>query len=101
MNIRKHNRNAWNKQVEYENRWTVPVTSDIIDAVRNDEWKIVLTPTIPVPKEWFPNLNGAQVLCLASGGGLYEDRCNPEDNDLLNQCMPTFIATRADKPAGT
>jgi SAM-dependent methyltransferase len=67
--IRNHNRNAWNKQVEYKNPWTIPETSEVIDAARNGEWQIVLTPTIPVPKEWFPDLNGAQVLCLASGGG--------------------------------
>ena len=30
---------------------------------------LLLTPTKPVPKEWFPNLVGTRVLCLASGGG--------------------------------
>jgi SAM-dependent methyltransferase len=29
----------------------------------------VLTPTIPVPLDWFPPLKAAEVLCLASGGG--------------------------------
>ena len=28
-----------------------------------------MTPTKPVPLEWFPNLNGRKILCLASGGG--------------------------------
>ena len=28
MNIRKHNRQAWNKQVDYGNEWTVPVTPE-------------------------------------------------------------------------
>ena len=28
---------------------------------------------------------------------LYEDRCPPEDNDLLGRYISTFIATRADK----
>jgi SAM-dependent methyltransferase len=67
--IREHNRNAWNRQVDFGNPWTVPVSSQVIEAARKGDWHIVLTPTIPVPKEWFPNLNDAQVLCLASGGG--------------------------------
>jgi len=29
----------------------------------------VLTPTKRVPREWFPPLDGREVLCLASGGG--------------------------------
>jgi SAM-dependent methyltransferase len=69
MNIRNHNCNAWNRQVEFNNPWTVPVSSQVIEAARNGEWHIILTPTIPVPQAWFPDLNGAQVLCLASGGG--------------------------------
>ena len=36
---------------------------------REGVWTIVLTPTKPVPSGWFPNLNGLDVLCLASGGG--------------------------------
>jgi len=68
-NIREHNRNAWNKQVEFKNPWTVPVSAQVTDAARNGEWHIILTPTIPVPIEWFPDLKGAKVLCLASGGG--------------------------------
>jgi SAM-dependent methyltransferase len=63
------NRQAWNAQVECGNRWTVPVSSEEIAAARRGEWQIVLTPTRPVPRSWFPNLDGAKVLCLASGGG--------------------------------
>src|SRR5204862_6104831 len=32
-------------------------------------WQVVLTPTRPVPREWFGDLDGAPVLGLASGGG--------------------------------
>ncbi len=46
MDVRQHNRLAWNKQVENGNPWT-----------------------IPVPHEWFPALSGCDVLGLASGGG--------------------------------
>lgn len=30
---------------------------------------MLLTPTKPVPKDWYPDLDGKSVLGLASGGG--------------------------------
>ena len=63
------NRRAWNALVAKGNRWTVPVEPEEITAARNGQWQIVLTPSRPVPPEWFPDLEGAKVLCLASGGG--------------------------------
>ena len=69
MDILKHNREAWNQQVRTGNIWTKPVDSWQIAAAKNGEWSILLTPTKPVPREWFPELEGKEVLCLASGGG--------------------------------
>lgn len=69
IDIRQFNREAWNRQVEAGNQWTLPVTSKAIEDARQGEWQIVLTPTIPVPRAWFGKLEGSQVLCLASGGG--------------------------------
>lgn len=70
MNITTINRKAWDKQVETGNPWTVPVTTEEVQAAREGNWKVVLTPTIPVPRTWFPTpLKGAELLCLASGGG--------------------------------
>ncbi len=69
MNIREYNRLAWNKEVERGNQWTVPVSSEAIAAARQGQWEIFLTPSKPVPEEWFPELRGLDVLCLASGGG--------------------------------
>ncbi len=69
MDIRSYNRTAWDYQVESENPWTVPVDAQTIAAAREGRWEILLTPTIPVPRDWFPALEGADVLCLASGGG--------------------------------
>jgi len=63
------NRRAWNALVEKGNRWTVPAGPEEIAAARTGRWQIVLTPSRPVPPEWFPDLEGAKVLCLASGGG--------------------------------
>ena len=70
MDVRSYNRDAWNKEVEGgENRWSIPVTHEIIEKARRREFSIVLTENIPVPQRWFPPLLGADVLCLASGGG--------------------------------
>jgi SAM-dependent methyltransferase len=69
MDIFAYNRRAWDCQVEKGNRWTVPADSDTIAAARRGDWQVVLTPTRPVPRGWFPCLAGLEVLCLASGGG--------------------------------
>lgn len=69
MDIIKYNKVAWNHEVKRGNKWTVPVNSEIVQQARKGKWSIVLTPTIPVPKDWFPPIKDLQVLCLASGGG--------------------------------
>jgi SAM-dependent methyltransferase len=60
--------------------WGTPVTHETFEAAQNGEWSVLLTPTKPVPKEWFPNLDGLDLLGLASGGG---------------QQMPLFAAAGA------
>ena len=30
---------------------------------------VILTPKLPVPREWFGDVRGKDILCLASGGG--------------------------------
>jgi len=69
MDIREYNRSAWDRLVQKGNRWTIPVSRDLINRARKGEWEIVLTPEKTVPKDWFPNIEGLDVLCLASGGG--------------------------------
>lgn len=69
MDPREHNRRAWNLQVARCNRWTIPVTPAEIAAARRGEWSVVLTPTKPVPRGWFPPLAGLEILGLASAGG--------------------------------
>src|SRR3712207_5809178 len=69
MDIQGYNRGAWDKEVERGNQWTVPVAPAVIEAARQGRWEVLLTDTKPVPKEWFPDLAGLDVLCLASGGG--------------------------------
>ena len=65
-----HNRSAWDLEVEAGNEWTVAVGPDVIAAARAGTWSVVLIGYDPVPRDWFgQNLAGADVLCLASGGG--------------------------------
>ena len=69
MNLLEHNRSAWNEEVKKGNQWTVPVTKAEIDSATKGDYRIVLTPFIPVPQEWLGNITGLNILCLASGGG--------------------------------
>jgi SAM-dependent methyltransferase len=69
MDIRGYNQEAWDREVERGNQWTVPVGPEVIEAARRGEWTVLLTDTKPVPQAWFPEMDGADVLCLASGGG--------------------------------
>lgn len=49
--------------------WGVAVSPELCAKARAGQWSVVLTPTKPVPKEWFPPLAGIHLLGLASGGG--------------------------------
>jgi SAM-dependent methyltransferase len=69
MDVRAYNRMAWDREVKRGNEWTVPVSREAIAAARQGQWEIFLTPSKAVPREWFPDLKGLDVLCLASGGG--------------------------------
>ena len=70
MDIRDYNRKAWDNYVDGgESLWTQPVSPEVIAKARNGDFSILLTEQKPVPREWFPPLNGLDALCLASGGG--------------------------------
>ncbi len=63
------NRRAWDAAVASGSIWTVPVPPDVVARARMGDWSIVLTPTRAVPRNWFPDLMGRDVLCLAGSGG--------------------------------
>ena len=67
----KYNGQAWDTQVAKGNRWTVPVSPKEIERARNGDFQIVLTPTKPVPMDWFPDFanSDCKLLCLAGAGG--------------------------------
>ena len=70
MDVRAYNREMWDKQVEYGNPWTIPVSSEVIAAARKGQWSVLLTENKPVPRSWFPpDLSNCDMLCLACGGG--------------------------------
>ncbi|WP_462413436.1 class I SAM-dependent methyltransferase [Neobacillus sp. Marseille-QA0830] len=49
--------------------WGIPISHETYEKAVRGEWNVFLTPTKPVPKEWFPPLKGCRILGLASGGG--------------------------------
>lgn len=49
--------------------WGRAIDHDTYIKAKAGEWSVLLTPTKPVPHEWFCELQGAKVLGLASGGG--------------------------------
>ena len=69
------NAKAIDKWVEKGWEWSIPVTHEVYSDAKNGKWDIVLTPTKPVPHEWFApflkseRLDGVHLLGLASGGG--------------------------------
>jgi len=69
MNIVEHNSAVWDALSAKEIEWSIPVSSEEIERARNDVWEIILTPIKRVPREWFGEIKGKDVLCLASGGG--------------------------------
>jgi len=68
-NIVNHNRLAWNKFVDSNVEYTIPVSKDVIDMAKKNIWDIRLTPLRNVPKEWLGDIKNKKILCLACGGG--------------------------------
>jgi SAM-dependent methyltransferase len=69
MNIQEYNSKAWDALCENEIEWSIPVTGEQIEKARKGDWEVILTPLKSVPREWFGDVGGKDVLCLASGGG--------------------------------
>ena len=69
MDIRDYNRQAWDRKVAERSPWTVPVDKETVNEARLGKWQVILTPTVPVPRDWFGDLTDGDLLCLASGGG--------------------------------
>jgi hypothetical protein len=48
MDVRAYNREAWNKEIEQGNPWTIPVNHEHIQQARKENWSVVLMPSLPV-----------------------------------------------------
>jgi ubiquinone/menaquinone biosynthesis C-methylase UbiE len=101
MNIEEYNSRAWDKAVEDGISWSLPVSTEAIEKARRGEWQIVLTPQKAVPREWFGEIKGKDVLCLASGGGQQAPilaaagaRVTSFDNSAKQLAQDRFVAER-------
>lgn len=56
------------KWVEEGWKWGQAISHEAFLTARSGDWQVVLTPTKPVPHDWFGDLNGQAVLGLAIGG---------------------------------
>jgi len=61
--------------------WGKPIPHETYMEATKGRWDVLLTPTKPVPHDWFGELKGRKLLGLASGGG---------------QQMPIFAALGAE-----
>jgi len=83
----KINSKAIDKWVEQGWEWSIPISNEVYTEAQSGKWEVVLTPTKPVPHEWFlpflknERLDSVSLLGLASGGG---------------QQMPIFSAIGSD-----
>ena len=50
-------------------QWGQAISHKQYVAAKNGHWEMLLTPTKPVPHEWFGDLKDKEVFGLASGGG--------------------------------
>lgn len=69
MDVRKHNRAAWDSLVDQGIRWSIPADEAEVAAARLGKLQLYLTPSKFVPMAWYPQLAGLPTLCLATGGG--------------------------------
>ncbi|MBR5410568.1 MAG: class I SAM-dependent methyltransferase [Clostridia bacterium] len=69
MTYQELNARTIDRWVEEGWEWGVPVSHETFENAKNGVWDVVLTPTVPVPHDWFGDLRGKKVLGLASGGG--------------------------------
>ena len=81
MNYTEINSKTIDRWVEEGWEWGKPIDHETYENAKNGVWDVGLTPTKPVPHEWFGELSGKKLLGLASGGG---------------QQMPVFSALGAE-----
>ncbi|HLL61823.1 MAG TPA: class I SAM-dependent methyltransferase [Propionibacteriaceae bacterium] len=70
MDVFATNREAWDRAATSgSNPYAQAVSAEQVRAARAGDWQIRLSDQKPVPGDWLASVAGADVLCLASGGG--------------------------------
>ena len=69
MNYQEINSKTIDSWCEDGWEWGRAISHETYVKAQNGEWDVLLTPTKPVPHEWFGDLKGKKVFGLASGGG--------------------------------
>lgn len=69
MNYQQINADTIDRWVEEGWEWGKPTSHEAFLAAKEGVWDMLLTPTKPVPKNWFGEIKGKKILGLASGGG--------------------------------
>lgn len=68
-NYTKINSHIISKWVRQGWEWGQPINHETFKKAKRNDWNVYLTPTKPVPSDWFCNFDNAKILGLASGGG--------------------------------
>ncbi len=63
------NAQTWDRWAADGCEWSVPISHEEYLAADESNFRVFLTPCVPVPHSWFGSLKGARLLGLASGGG--------------------------------
>ena len=69
MNYQDINAKAIDSWCQNGWQWGKAISHEEYLKALNEEWDVFLTPTKAVPHNWFGNLQGKNILGLASGGG--------------------------------
>ncbi len=81
MNYQDINAETIDRWVKDGWEWGQAISHEAYEKAKQGDWELYLTPTKPVPHEWFGKISGKKILGLASGGG---------------QQMPVFSALGAE-----
>lgn len=69
MDLLAHNAKAWDEQALAGHDWSQPVSAELVAAAKAGQWDIHLTKQA-LPAHWLPkDIQGKDILCLASAGG--------------------------------
>ena len=69
MDYQEINSKTIDRWIEEGWEWGIPIDHETYINALNGKWDVFLTPTKPVPHEWFGEIRGKKILGLASGGG--------------------------------